>query len=180
MENWAEEEEAAAAKGSATHAVPVASGTRDPNATSLIVEGGAAFTRQRPGGVFVVLSGADRGEQVILDDNRGQITIGSAPSADLVLSDRTVSRRHCTVALEDGQVVVRDLDSTNGSFTHGSRFKEITLGYGTEIKLGKTVLKFLPQEEAVEPQESTEENFGDLIGRDPKMRRLFPSSTERR
>lgn len=150
---------------------------RDPNATSVLEEA-PEFTRQKPGGVFLVIKGPDRGEQVVL---RGPtITIGSAPGCDLVLSDRTVSRRHATISLEDGQVIARDQSSTNGSFTHGSRFKEITLGYGTEIKLGKTVLKFLPQEEAVEPQESTEENFGDLIGRDPKMRRLFPSSTERR
>ncbi len=143
---------------------------RDPNATNLLEEA-PEFTRQRPGGVFLVIKGPDRGEQVVL---RGPIiTFGSAPGCDLVLSDRTVSRRHATASLEDGQVIVRDLSSTNGSFTHGSRFKEITLSHGAEMKLGKTVLKFLPQEEAVEPEETAEENFGQLIGRDTKMRRLF-------
>ena len=165
------EAEEEAAKKDATHLAP-ATKTRDPNATSLI-ESPAAFTRQRPGGVFVVLTGADRGEQVVLDDSQRQITIGSAPGADLVLSDRTVSRRHCTVGLEDGQVVVRDLDSTNGSFTHGSRFKEIVIGHGAEVTLGKTVLKFVPREETLEPEECSEGSFGELIGHDPKMRRLF-------
>jgi DNA-binding NtrC family response regulator len=35
------------------------------------------------------------------------------------------------------------------------------------------VLKFLPREEAVQPEESDEESFGELLGRDAKMRRLF-------
>ena len=49
---------------------------------------------------------------------------------------------------------MRDLGSTNGSFIQGSRFKEITVGFGAEIKLGRTVIKFLPEEEAVEPEPS--------------------------
>ena len=143
---------------------------RDPNSTS-VLDDVPEFTRQRPGGIFVVISGPDRGEQAVLSGE--PITVGSAPSCELVLSDRTVSRRHVTASLEQGQVVVRDLSSTNGSYTHGSRFKEIAIGYGAELKLGKTVLKFLPQEEIVEPQESSEENFGQLLGCDAKMRRLF-------
>lgn len=147
-------------------------GERDPNATSLLEDTVAAFTRQRPGGVFVVMAGPDRGERVVLGADR-PVTFGSAPSCDLVLSDRTVSRRHCTATLEDGQVVVRDQDSTNGSLIHGSRFREIAIAPGAEVQIGKTLIKFLPCEEAVEPEESTEGSFGQLIGHDPKMRRLF-------
>ena len=154
---------------SATNVSPAAFG-RDANSTSVLDET-PEFTRQRPGGVFLVISGPDRGEQAVLRDS--SVTVGSAPGCELVLSDRTVSRRHITASLENHQVVVRDLSSTNGSFTHGSRFKEITIGYGAELKLGKTVLKFLPQEEVLEPTESSEEHFGQLLGRDTKMRRLF-------
>ncbi|MCS6913407.1 MAG: sigma 54-dependent Fis family transcriptional regulator [Myxococcales bacterium] len=143
---------------------------RDPNATSVLEES-PAFTQQKPGGVFVVIKGPDRGEQVVL--HGPPIVIGSAPGCDLVLSDRTVSRRHATAAIEGSHVIVRDLESTNGSFTHGSRFSEIALGYGAELKLGKTVLKFLPLEEAMEPAEAASDSFGRLVGRDAKMRRLF-------
>ncbi|HWE29555.1 MAG TPA: sigma 54-interacting transcriptional regulator, partial [Polyangia bacterium] len=101
------------------------------------------------------------------------VTFGSAPACDLVLSDKTVSRRHATALLENNEVLVRDLGSTNGSFIQGSRFKEITVGFGAEIKLGRTVIKFLPEEEAVEPAEAESDNFGQLVGRDVKMRRLF-------
>src|SRR3954471_8847830 len=143
---------------------------RDTNVTSVLDEA-PAFTRQRPGGTFLVIKGPDRGEQVSLSGKA--VTFGSAPSCDLVLSDKTVSRRHAQASLEANEVMVRDMGSTNGSFIQGSRFKEITVGFGAEIKLGRTVIKFLPDEEAVEPTEAEADNFGQLIGRDVKMRRLF-------
>src|SRR5689334_18596403 len=143
---------------------------RDTNVTSILEEQ-PAFTRQRPGGTFLVIKGPDRGEQVALTNK--PVTFGSAPACDLVLTAKTVSRRHAMALLEGNEVLVRDLGSTNGSFIQGSRFKEITVGFGAEIKLGRTVIKFLPEEEAVEPAEAEADTFGQLVGRDVKMRRLF-------
>ena len=94
-----------------------------------------------------MIKGPDRGEQVQLSDE--PITFGSAPNCDLVLSDKTVSRRHAMAVLEGEEVIVRDLGSTNGTFIQGSRFKEITVSFGAEIKVGRTVIKFVPEEEAV-------------------------------
>jgi DNA-binding NtrC family response regulator len=143
---------------------------RDTNVTSVLEEQ-PAFTRQRPGGTFLVIKGPDRGEQAALTNK--PLTFGSAPSCDLVLTDKTVSRRHAMALFEGNEVLVRDLGSTNGSFIQGSRFKEITVGFGAEIKLGRTVIKFLPDEEVVEPIESELDTFGQLVGRDVKMRRMF-------
>src|SRR5207237_7213248 len=112
--------------GSATVDGPLPmSFTRDTNVTSVLEEP-PAFTRQRPGGTFLVIKGPDRGEQVSLSGK--PVTFGSAPSCDLVLSDKTVSRRHAQALLENNEVLVRDMGSTNGSFIQGSRFKEITVG----------------------------------------------------
>ena len=135
------------------------------------MEESPAFTRQLKGGTFVVILGPDRGESAHLRDH--PISIGSAPSCDLVLTDKTVSRKHLIAQRESDDVVLRDLGSTNGSFIQGSRFKEITVGYGAEIKVGRTVLKYLPEEEVVEPPVSEDITFGSLVGRDVKMRRLF-------
>ena len=55
----------------------------------------------------------------------------------------------------------------------GSRFKELTLGFGTEVTIGQTVLKYVPDEEAIELGPSDAESYGALVGRDPKLRRLF-------
>ena len=137
--------------------------------TSLLEET-PPFTLQR-GGTFVVIQGPDRGEMVSLRE--APVSFGSAPTCDLVLTDKHVSRKHLVAEREGGEVILRDQGSTNGSYIQGSKFKEITIGFGVEIKLGRTVLKYLPEEVAVEPEASPEAAFGALVGRDVKMRRLF-------
>jgi DNA-binding NtrC family response regulator len=124
------------------------------------------------GGRFLIVQGPDRGESVSV--RTGTVTFGSAPSCSMVLTDKTVSRRHLEAIPDSaGGVVLRDNDSTNGTFFGGSRIREITIRYGAEFKLGRTVVKYLPEEEIVEPKESEDGNYGSMVGKDPKMRRLF-------
>jgi DNA-binding NtrC family response regulator len=140
------------------------------NVTSLL-DDAPAFTRQTTGGTFLVIQGPDRGESCTVRDQ--PVSVGSAPTCDLVLSDKAVSRKHLVAEPAGHEVVVKDQGSTNGSFIQGSRFKEIAIGYGAEIKVGRTVIKYLPEEEVVEPEASDSSSFGALVGRDLKMRRLF-------
>ncbi|MCC6748089.1 MAG: sigma 54-interacting transcriptional regulator [Deltaproteobacteria bacterium] len=142
---------------------------RKDNVTSLL-DDVPPFTRQR-GGLLKVMKGPDRGESVVLGQE--PVVIGSSPSCTFVLTDKTVSRQHIQAQWENGGVLLKDLGSTNGTFYEGSRFKEITIDYGGEFKLGRTVIKFFPEEEVVEPEVSPSENFGSLVGQDAKMRRLF-------
>ncbi len=131
-----------------------------------------AFSRQARGGTFLIIKGPDRGESIRIDGS-SPIYFGSSPSCQMPLTDNTVSRKHLMAVLEGDAVILRDQGSTNGTFIHGSRFKEITIGYGTEVKLGRTVVKLLPEEEFVEPEPSNEKSFGQLIGGDTKIRQLF-------
>jgi transcriptional regulator with GAF, ATPase, and Fis domain len=124
------------------------------------------------GGRFLIVQGPDRGESVSV--RTGTVTFGSAPSCSMVLTDKTVSRRHLEAIPDSaGGVVLRDNDSTNGTFFENSRIREITVSFGAEFKLGRTVVKFVPEEEAVEPEISESLNYGSMVGQDPKMRRLF-------
>ena len=120
-----------------------------------------------------MIKGPDRGESVLV--GKEPLVFGSSPSCGMVLTDKTVSRQHMEARWsEDGSgVVLRDLGSTNGTFFQGSRFKEITIAFGAEFKLGRTTIKFLPEEEVVEPEISDADTFGSLKGQDPKIRRLF-------
>ena len=131
-----------------------------------------AFSRQTTGGIFLAIKGPDRGESIELREGR-PIYFGSSPDCDMSLSDKAVSRRHLVAVLEGSQVVLKDQGSTNGTYIQGSRFKEINIGYGAEVKLGRTVIKYLPNEETVEPEPSQETRFGTLIGGDTKVRQLF-------
>ena len=147
-------------------------GSRDRTNITALLDEVPSFSKQNRGGIFLVIKGPDRGESVRLQENK-PVYFGSAPTCEMVLTDKTVSRRHMSAELVGEEVIVRDNDSTNGTFIQGSRFKEINIGFGAEVKLGRTVIKFLPDEEVVEPEPSAEESFGHLIGSDTKMRQMF-------
>jgi DNA-binding NtrC family response regulator len=142
----------------------------EKNATR-IIDAGAAIVRQLGRGRLLVVKGPDRGETIAIGDLA--ITLGSGTGSDVVLTEPTVSRRHLIVEPREEGVILRDLGSTNGSYIQGSRFQELTLGFGTEVTIGQTVLKYVPNEEAVDIAPSDEEAYGSLVGRDPKLRKLF-------
>ena len=136
-----------------------------------VLDAGPPIIRQSGGGRLLVVKGPDRGESIAI--GTVSFTLGSGGGCDVPLSDPTISRRHLGIEPGADGVVARDLGSTNGSFVQGARFNELTLGFGTEITIGKTVLKYVPNEEAIDLGPSDAESYGALVGRDPKLRRLF-------
>jgi two-component system, NtrC family, nitrogen regulation response regulator GlnG len=129
-----------------------------------------AYSRQTRGGVFLVIKGPDRGLSVRLGDQ--PISFGSGTDCTLVL-DNTVSRRHLEAQLVDDEVIVSDTGSTNGCLMHGVRIDRAAIGFGTELKIGRTILKFVPDEEFVEPAPSARQAFGSIVGADTRMRQMF-------
>ena len=73
--------------------------------------------------------------------SRSPIVIGRLPECGVVLGDTNVSRRHAQVALDDGQVVVTDLGSTNGTFVNGRRVTRATVRPGDELSIGTSRLR---------------------------------------
>jgi pSer/pThr/pTyr-binding forkhead associated (FHA) protein len=59
------------------------------------------------------------GPDVRVDD--GVVMVGRHPECDVRLDSLRVSRRHCILTAEGGEVVVRDLGSTNGTWINGRR-----------------------------------------------------------
>jgi pSer/pThr/pTyr-binding forkhead associated (FHA) protein len=53
-----------------------------------------------------------------------------------------VSRHHAELRVENDQVVLVDLGSTNGTFVNGQPVRRVTLSDGTRIALGRTTLIF--------------------------------------
>ena len=71
------------------------------------------------------------------------LTVGRVPSCDLVLEGRSVSREHCRLAVVNGQLVVTDLGSTNGTFVDGQRIATPTaLQHGAALQVGAHVLTY--------------------------------------
>jgi hypothetical protein len=72
----------------------------------------------------------------------GELVLGREhTSADLVIADPGVSRRPARVLTHNGDVIVEDLGSSNGTYVNGERISgPVELGDGDELQLGATVL----------------------------------------
>jgi hypothetical protein len=69
-----------------------------------------------------------------------EIVIGKAPECDLVIADdEYVSRRHARVFCRNGDVVVEDLGSSNGTCVRLRR--SFALAPGDELLIGRTVFR---------------------------------------
>jgi pSer/pThr/pTyr-binding forkhead associated (FHA) protein len=75
-------------------------------------------------------------------------TIGRAAGADFIIDAALVSRVHCRVtALADGQLEIRDLESTNGTFVNGQRIESARLSSGDRLQIGRVELVALRDED---------------------------------
>jgi DNA-binding NtrC family response regulator len=122
-------------------------------------------------GKLVVLSGPDKGKTLVVD--QPELTIGSKQDSDLVLSDPTVSRLHAVLIESAGGYLIRDMDSTNGTYLDGVLVREAFLDFGRTVSLGETQMKFVPFEQRIEVFPSSENVFGEVYGQSLEMRNIF-------
>jgi pSer/pThr/pTyr-binding forkhead associated (FHA) protein len=61
---------------------------------------------------------------------------GRENGSDLLIENFQVSRRHCLLEVTENGVMVKDLDSTNGTFINGAPAKEGYLNEGDRLSLG--------------------------------------------
>src|SRR5258708_15846051 len=71
-----------------------------------------------------------------LELRAGKNCVGRSPASDILIEHPTVSSRHAEITVTDIAVVVEDLESTNGSFMDGQRFKKGVLQPGHVLKFG--------------------------------------------
>jgi adenylate cyclase len=76
-------------------------------------------------------------------DLRPANSLGRHPNNSIQLLDKIVSKEHCIVELRDGQFLLRDLGSLNGTYINGERVRgEQFLRHGDEIALGSTRARY--------------------------------------
>jgi hypothetical protein len=75
-----------------------------------------------------------------------RLVLGRTPECDIVLRSARVSRRHCAVAIMDGDGAIEDLQSANGTFVNGARVVRDSLHDGDVIELGGTPIIFVAVE----------------------------------
>lgn len=88
---------------------------------------------------LVVLSAGLNGRSHEL--NVDKTTIGRVDDNTFQVADPSVSSHHCEVLLRGTDVVVRDLNSTNGTFINGEKVSESVLKMGQTLRLGQIELQ---------------------------------------
>src|SRR5690349_1570347 len=81
----------------------------------------------------VRLVALDEGPDIPVD--RTLVVVGRHPQCDARLDSIRVSRRHCCMSEDNGEVVVRDLGSTNGIRINGQRVEMGRLRPGDELSI---------------------------------------------
>ncbi|HMR24593.1 MAG TPA: sigma 54-interacting transcriptional regulator [Oligoflexia bacterium] len=105
--------------------------------------------------------------------DKGRILIGGAETCDLQIKDDTVSRQHAEIIKMKEGYLIRDLDSTNGTYVGGLKIKEAYLSPQSIIKIGKSSIQFTPQDQELEIYPSKNDHYAGLIGKSLGMRKIF-------
>lgn len=69
------------------------------------------------------------------------LTIGRSQDADIAVADEKVSRLHCGLRFMEGDFIVKNLGSRNGTYLNGSQVDVATIEPGDRIRVGSTVFK---------------------------------------
>jgi CheY-like chemotaxis protein len=72
----------------------------------------------------------------------GWTTIGRADGNTFQVIEPSISGRHCEVRLQGGELLVRDLLSTNGTFVGGRKITEAAVKPGETLRLGDVDFRF--------------------------------------
>jgi len=146
---------------------------RQREQTALLSDGGAISFQA---GRLVGLGEPIEGKSIPLGD--GDTVVGSASESDLVIDERSVSRRHCQITRDPRGYRLQDLGSTNGTFLDTVQIKDAFLRPGAVIDVGGVELRFEVGYEAAELSPSRKERFGSLLGRSAQMRQIFTALTK--
>lgn len=92
--------------------------------------------------------------------------IGRKNTCDLRIPLSSVSRKHCELKVVDGQVLLRDAGSSNGTYHNNIRVTEAVLAAGDELVVGPVVFTVVidGQPEQLKPVRSLVETPGDMQG----------------
>ena len=102
----------------------------------------AALTAEQlaPGRYLAIEDGT---EVVVIAIGEGSLRFGRGIASDVVLEDRSVSRRHAVVTRRGEEVVLWDDRSLNGVRVNGERVPQAVLQHGDAIAMGEVQMRFV-------------------------------------
>ena len=93
-----------------------------------------------------------------IETEKVDITIGRNPNCDIHIDNLGVSKQHARISKQDGEYVVEDLNSTNGTYVNNKRVARAILNNNGEIHIGKHSLLVTLK---ASKSSDTDQNFGE-------------------
>ncbi len=116
---------------------------------------------------FQVLEGVDKGR--MFRDLPTPVTIGREEGNIVRLNDERVSRYHAKVQQDSGDVILTDLESTNGTRVNGTVVQIRRLRVGDRVALGRSLLLFGSNEEIANRIQTLGSQPGTSLSRDASV-----------
>ena len=79
---------------------------------------------------------------------KDRTTLGRRPYNDIVIDNLAVSGEHAVLHMNAADVVIEDLNSTNGTYVNGKAVKKQALQNGDGIEVGKYKIRFVADSDA--------------------------------
>ena len=89
---------------------------------------------------LLVVRGVNVGTHYLIREAKQRL--GRDSHCEVHLEDSEASRTHAEIEFVDGEYVLRDLGSSNGTFVNGNRVTEHTLRIGDRVQIGKRLMLF--------------------------------------
>ncbi|MFM7014342.1 MAG: FHA domain-containing protein [Actinomycetota bacterium] len=89
---------------------------------------------------LVITEGDRTGTEIALSGR--QLTIGRAGDSDLIVDDEYASTHHAKLVFINGDWMIQDLDSTNGTYLDGAKVTTpMVVPLGTQVRVGQTTFE---------------------------------------
>lgn len=110
--------------------------------------------RKVPKGAFLVYN------QMVHPIIRSVTRLGRSEENDLVIKEDSISREHAAIRFEDGEFIIYDLNSSNGTFINQKQIGSRVLKPGTIIYLAEVAIVFVRDDKKV--TEGMQRDTGEL------------------
>lgn len=87
------------------------------------------------------LTGPLTGQSVLMQ--KDVYVIGRTPDCDLQINSDGISKNHCKLIVSNGEIIVEDLNSRNGTFVDGRKISKSSVKVGQKISLNKSMIEIV-------------------------------------
>ena len=92
------------------------------------------------------LSGSMAGQEIHLQ--KGLVILGKEDSCQVSIPDSGISKKHAQITVRDENILIEDLDSSNGTYVEGKQIYSHILNTGDRVALGNVVFEVRKKQQA--------------------------------